>query len=99
MEPYKDLTERIIDQIANRAAPDLQDPKMQEIWRIFFNGVPLRLASGKFQWAKIGHAKSALKNELMSDYNWDEYSARLQAVDEVIPNLVELGVLEFKRIR
>ncbi len=66
----------------------------EKVWRIFFEGVPLQLRSGKSSWTKKQYATSALTNDLY--YVFRKYRNGWEP-GEVTKLLQEEGIIEIKQ--
>ena len=59
-EGYKELIQKNFDIRVKQL--NFHFPETPEVWRIKIDGEFVILRSGKTRWAKIGHAKNALRN-------------------------------------
>lgn len=91
MDQISDAQKQLMDILDFQYPP--KPPKINETWVIKYKGTIIRLPSGKSTWKKIGHAKSAFTNYL-DGYKFE----RIKHVREIAKELVENGILEFKRI-
>ncbi len=72
----------------------LKKTSSEKAWRIFFEGVPLRLRSGKSSWRKKNHASAASTNDLY--YVFGKHTNGWEP-SEVTKLLQEEGIIEIKQ--
>jgi hypothetical protein len=75
----------------NKMRYNLKPAKHIKIYRIYLNGEPVSVISGKDRWNAIGHAKSALRRHLYI-YFRDE----TDYTGKELRSLIDKTMLEFK---